>query len=90
VERRRAGECAGLQPEHLEVVVEIEDLATLAHRPLVGSDELSALEELDRLGAEQDPHLAPGETDRHRVAALADADARLRVDAVLRFETDVE
>ena len=80
----------GLDLEHLEVVVEGEDIPPPADRPLVGGDELRAVEQLDGLGTEEDGHLPPGESDRDRVAALANADPCLRVHPVLRAEPHIE
>ena len=81
---------AGLDLEHLEVVVEGEDIPPPADRPFVGGDELRSVEELDGLRTEEDGHLPPGESDRDRVAALADTDPCLRVHPVLRAEPHVE
>lgn len=71
-------------------MVEGEDIPPPADRPLVGGDELRAVEELDGLGTEEDGHLPPGESDRDRVAALANADPCLRVHPVLRAEPHIE
>lgn len=69
-----AGERTGLDPEDLEVVVEVEHLGTFLRLPLVGGDELSAFVGLDGLGAEQHVDSPAGKADRHRVTGLAHTD----------------
>lgn len=63
---------ARLDAEHLEVVVEHQDLGPLTDSPGVVGDDRLAVEGLDPLGAEAHVDAAAGEADRHQVEALAD------------------
>ena len=50
-ERGRAGQAAGLDAQHLEAVIQREDLDVTSDRPLVPGDQLRPVVDLDRAGA---------------------------------------
>ena len=90
VKSRGTRECAELDLQGLEVVVELERFDALADRAPVTGDDPRAVERLHGLGRKAHGEARPRIADGDRVEALADADAALRVHPAGEVEPDLE
>jgi hypothetical protein len=84
-----AGERAGLDGQHFEVVVQGQDLVTLEGPGVTGHDH-RPVEDLDGLGADPDIEPLADMAGRHGVEAATDRDPALAVHPMAGHHADVE